>query len=564
MIKSLTIENYALIESLHIDFQKGLNIITGETGTGKSIILGALGLILGDRAKTDMIRQGAKRAMVEVSIEISDTNTKHIISQFIGEAITQDLMIIRRELYQTSRSRCYVNDSPVSLAQFAELGDILIDLHGQHEHQALFQIENHLNYLDNYSSNRKLTENVRLQYNLYISCLQELEDLTEREKQLRSKQELLEFQVKEIKNVNPQEGEDEKLESEERMMRHAEKLHETVSMLENLLYEGENSAVEQLSAASQLLNQHIPIDEHFLQWTEECNSARISIQELFVSIQDFVSKIEFNPEHLEEIRNRLGNLIHLKKKYGGTLDEVLTFYQNASSELKQIESLDQIIQNKQKDLSEAQAKLSESCIQLSKDRQEIAGKLSKAIIEILMELGLSHGEMKIQVKNREKPNGPVYFKDTHYAASEKGMDEVEFLISLNPGESPKPLRYVASGGEISRIMLAIKTILAESDNIPILVFDEIDTGISGRIARIVGQNLKKISNKHQVICITHLPQIASMGHVQYSVEKEITKGRTRTTIRQLSEEERVAEIAKLMGGETITETNLQSAKELMQ
>ncbi|MFC1568645.1 DNA repair protein RecN [bacterium] len=562
MLKTLTIKNYALIEILEINFHKGLNIITGETGTGKSIILGALGLILGDRAKTEMIRQGAERAIVEAVIEIPNSFPEDFFTEIMDTINNQEL-IIRREVNATGRSRCFINDSPVPLALFTELGDLLIDLHGQHEHQALFKIDNHLTYLDNYGDYNDLLLTVKTLSKKYITQLNELNELKSHEANIKSKQELLAFQVQEIENVDPQPAEDEKLESEERILRDAEKLNETFQILEKLLYSGEGAVVENLSTAKQYLTQHMALDERFKRWGEECDSARISVQELYGAIQSFVTQIEYNPQRLEEIRDRLSQLILLKKKYGGSLEKVLIFFQNAVQELKQIDSLDDDIAKKTIELDQVRDDFSRNCCLLSKNRNETAVKLSKDIIKILMDLGLAHGELKINIHQKEMIEGPVQWNGKNYSASIKGMDQAEFLISLNPGEDPKPLRYVASGGEISRIMLAIKTILASTDNVPILVFDEIDTGISGRIARVVGKNLKHVSEKHQIICITHLPQIASLGDIHFTVEKEMDDGRTRTTLRQLNDDDRVIEIAKLLGGETITETTLENAKELL-
>lgn len=561
MLKTLIVENYALIESLRIDFHSGLNIITGETGTGKSIIIGALGLILGDRAKTDIIRQGAEKALVEAVLSVP----KSISSTLADEiAPPYDELLIRREVYSNGRNRCFVNDSPVTLSILADLGNLLIDLHGQHEHQALFRIENHLNYLDNYESNNELLDIVVESYNSYLSCLRELNEIKNRENELKNKEQLLSFQVQEIQRVDPKSGEDIDLDNQERILRNAEKLHESLNFLENLLYDGEGCVVEQLSEANRHLIQYQPIDDRFNKWAEECDSARISVQELFHTIQAFVNQIDFNADHLEEIRTRLSALTQLKKKYGGSLDEVLSFFTCSKNELKQIETLDETIQKKTEELSAIQKAFSDYCLQLSESRKNNALELSHDIVRVLSELGLQHAKVNIQLTQKEKEDGPVLLDNKTYAATQKGIDHAEFMISLNAGENPKPLRQIASGGEISRIMLALKTVMAETDQIPILVFDEIDTGISGRIARVVGKNLKEVSRKHQIICITHLPQIASLGDKHFTVMKEMSDGRTRTIVHSLSEQDRVVEIAKLLGGETITDNTLQNARELLQ
>jgi DNA repair protein RecN (Recombination protein N) len=564
MLKNLRIENYALIESLTLQFYGGLNIITGETGTGKSILMGALGLILGDRSKTDMIRQGSDKAVVEAEILIPDSIPAGFFNDSLELSVAGKEVILRRELHRSGRSRAFIDDNPVPLNLLTELGDQLIDLHGQHDHQALLYIENHLSYLDNYSGNHELLNQTRLQFNSYVTCLRELNELKSNYEEFKKQQELLRFQLHEIDRSNPEPDEDTNLEQEERLLNQAEKLVETGQILEQLLYEGDSSVISRLSSARSQLLQHQDVSDQFAQWIKECDAARITVQELYRGVNAFLNQIDFDAGHLEQIRQRLGELSLLKKKYGPTLSDVLNFQQSGKQQLAKITTLDETVRNKEIQLTQLRQQFSETCNRLSEIRRSQSKALSKAIIDVLKDLGLNHVEINIQLLRKEDPAGPVELDGKRYQATEKGLEQIEFLISLNPGESPRPLRQIASGGEISRIMLAIKTVLAETDDIPVLVFDEIDTGISGRIARVVGKNLKAVSQKHQVICITHLPQIASMGDVHYSVDKEIQSGRTRTIVRQLNAEDRVLEIAKLLGGEKITDSTLATAKELLQ
>jgi DNA repair protein RecN (Recombination protein N) len=564
MLKNLRIENYALIESLTLQFYGGLNIITGETGTGKSILMGALGLILGDRSKTDMIRQGSDKAVVEAEILIPDSIPAGFFNDSLELSVAGKEVILRRELHRSGRSRAFIDDNPVPLNLLTELGDQLIDLHGQHDHQALLYIENHLSYLDNYSGNHKLLNQARLQFNSYLTCLRELNELKSNYEEFKKQQELLRFQLQEIDRSSPEPDEDTHLEQEERLLNQAEKLVETGQILEQLLYEGDSSVISRLSSARSQLLQHQDVSDQFAQWIKECDAARITVQELYRGVNAFLNQIDFDADHLEQIRQRLAELSLLKKKYGPSLSDVLNFQQSGKQQLAKITSLDETVRNKEIQLTKLRQQFSETCNRLSEIRRNQSKALSKAIIDVLKDLGLNHVEINIQLLRKEDPAGPVELNGKRYQATEKGLEQIEFLISLNPGESPRPLRQIASGGEISRIMLAIKTVLAETDDIPVLVFDEIDTGISGRVARVVGKNLKAVSQKHQVICITHLPQIASMGDVHYSVDKEIQSGRTRTIVRQLNAEDRVLEIAKLLGGEKITDSTLATAKELLQ
>ena len=564
MLRTLRIENYALIESLTLRFFEGLNIITGETGTGKSILMGALGLILGDRSKTDMIRQGEDKAIVEAEILIPDSVSADFLRESMEQTVAGKEVILRRELHRSGRSRAFIDDVPVPLNMLAELGDQLIDLHGQHDHQALLRIENHLTYLDNYSGVHELLNKTHEYYNAYFTCIRELKEVKSNYEEFKKQQELLKFQLQEIDRSDPEQLEDERLEQEERLLNQSEKLVGTGKILEQLLYEGEDSVISRLSAARVQLVPYRELSDRFTQWIEECDSARITIQELYRGVNDFLSQIDFDADRLEAIRQRLGELTLLKKKYGPSLSDVLNFRQSAAQQLARITSMDETIRQKELQLGQLRQQFSESCARLSEIRQGKSKDLSEAIIRMLKDLGLNHGEMIIRLTQKEDPAGPVEWNGKRYQATEKGVEQTEFLISLNPGESPRPLRQIASGGEISRIMLAIKTVIAETDNIPVLVFDEIDTGISGRIARVVGKNLKDVSHKHQIICITHLPQIASMGDIHYSVDKETHSGRTRTIVRKLSDEDRVVEIAKLLGGEKITDSTLETARELLQ
>jgi DNA repair protein RecN (Recombination protein N) len=526
--------------------------------------MGALGLILGDRSKTDMIRQGSDKAVVEAEILIPDSIPAGFFNDSLELSVAGKEVILRRELHRSGRSRAFIDDNPVPLNLLTELGDQLIDLHGQHDHQALLYIENHLSYLDNYSGNHELLNQTRLQFNSYVTCLRELNELKSNYEEFKKQQELLRFQLHEIDRSNPEPDEDTNLEQEERLLNQAEKLVETGQILEQLLYEGDSSVISRLSSARSQLLQHQDVSDQFPQWIKECDAARITVQELYRGVNAFLNQIDFDAGHLEQIRQRLGELSLLKKKYGPTLSDVLNFQQSGKQQLAKITTLDETVRNKEIQLTQLRQQFSETCNRLSEIRRSQSKALSKAIIDVLKDLGLNHVEINIQLLRKEDPAGPVELDGKRYQATEKGLEQIEFLISLNPGESPRPLRQIASGGEISRIMLAIKTVLAETDDIPVLVFDEIDTGISGRIARVVGKNLKAVSQKHQVICITHLPQIASMGDVHYSVDKEIQSGRTRTIVRQLNAEDRVLEIAKLLGGEKITDSTLATAKELLQ
>jgi DNA repair protein RecN (Recombination protein N) len=561
MLKKLTIKDYALIDELHVDFGAGLNILTGETGTGKSIIIGALSLLLGERANTDVIRQGADMAVVEGLFEVP-VSEKWQESDAMMDA-SADGLLLRREVHLSGRSRAFANDSPIAISQLSAIGDHLVDLHGQHAHQTLLHVQRHLDYLDNYGVDAQLRNRLKESFKQFKSLTTELNTLREAEAQLRKKQELLEFQVQEIDKADPREGEEEALELEDKTLQNAERLFEASNQLNDLLYEGEGSASEKLKFAENILTGLRNVDPSFEKWTKESESARIAAEEVARGFQAYVSKIEFNPQRLEEVRERLGMFTHLKKKYGGSMEQVLKFRESARKELNQIETMGEEIDKISMQLEEENRKLSHVCQEVSAIRVKTASELASRAVVVLEELGLKNGVFNVDVQQKESAEGPIQVDSQSYDVSSRGIDKAEFLISLNPGEAPKPLAKVASGGEISRIMLALKTVLAEADEIPVLVFDEIDTGISGRVARVVGNNLKEVSTKRQVICITHLPQIASMSDIHFCVEKEVKNNRSRTTIRRLKAKEQIMEIAKLIGGEKVTESAVQSARELL-
>ncbi len=560
MLKKLIIQDYALIDKLNIEFGPGLNILTGETGTGKSIIIGALSLLLGERTGSDVIRQGADMAVVEGWFQIPASFRWELID---GKIDTKDELLLRREVHRSGRSRAFANDSPIPNTVLAAIGDLLIDLHGQHAHQTLLHERYHLDYLDNFGVEKGLLQELKESYARFKSLTTELKGLQEKEAILQEKLELLEFQVQEIDRADPQEGEDEALELEDRKLRNSEKLFQTAKMLNDLLYDGEGSVSERFATAETSLAGLKGVDLVFDKWAKECESARIAAEEIAKGFQSYISKIEFDPQRLDEIRERLGLFSRLKKKYGGSMKQVLEFRDKAKKELDQIDTLEKDIGRITNELNDERDRLARTCQKVSQLRKNLSSDLAQKTLEALSELGLKNGIFNVRILQKENVQGPIPIEVKRYNVSARGIDTAEFLISLNPGEEPKPISKIASGGEISRIMLALKTVLAEADEIPVLVFDEIDTGISGRIARVVGKNLKDVAVKHQVICITHLPQIASMGDIHFRVDKEVVDKRSRTTIRRLQQDEQVVEIAKLIGGEKITESALQSARELL-
>ncbi|CUU08156.1 DNA replication and repair protein RecN [Candidatus Kryptobacter tengchongensis] len=564
MLRSLYVKNYALIEEVQVEFKSGLNIITGETGAGKSILIDALGLILGERASSEVVRKGADKTVVEGIFYVGGNKKIKKILEDNGIEFSDEL-ILRREVSAKGQSRCFANDSPISLAVMKEIGNHLVDLHGQHEHQSLLRVETHIELLDDFGGLLGMVEEFRKEIHKLENLYKQLDELKQKEKLLKEKKELYEFQLKEIETINPQVGEIEELESELRLLENAEKLYEATAQLYSLLYGSEKSIHDLLVVVRNQLEDLSAIDKRFQSYVEEARSAQAIVDEITSFIQSYNSRIEFNPERLEFIRERLHALNRLKKKYGGTIESVIEYRDKIRREFELAENFEDEITKVEKKIDEEIKICSEVAERLSLKRREVAETVSKIIVGVLAELGIDNAQFEVKIENRPKKEGRCYVRlgKECYEVTSRGIDFVEFYISTNIGEDLKPLVKVASGGEVSRIMLALKSVLAKSERLPLLVFDEIDTGISGRIAQKVGQSLKNLSRYHQIIVITHLPQIASLADTHFVAEKVIQDGRAVTKIRELEIEERIREIAKLMSGEEVTQASIESAKELM-
>ncbi|MEZ4703174.1 MAG: DNA repair protein RecN [Rhodothermales bacterium] len=556
------IRDYALIEELQVEFDSGLNIITGETGAGKSILLGALKMILGERASTEVIRTDAKKAIIE---GIFDNTGSPRIRKLLEENAFDpaDQIILRREI-SASQSRAFVNDTPAPLNVVRDIASQLIDLHGQHEHQMLLRTETHIDLLDQFAGLGDLVSRYQRQYGEVAGRHRELESLIAQERDLRQQKELYEFQIGEIDAVAPEEGEEDALEGEERILANAERLYEVTAQLYDLLYEADGAVNDHLVRVRNELQDLTRIDAGLEESAREAESAQIVVAELAHFLQDYNARIEFNPERLEFIRSRLGDLEMLKRRYGGTLEAVIAHRREIGAKYELASNFELAIETLRAKIAEQQTQLSDIARRLSKKRREGAERVEKAILAELARLGMPHSRFEVRFSQTPAADGWVTDEaGQRLQAFPDGMDQVEFFISSNPGEALKPLARVASGGEISRIMLGLKTILAKSERLPILVFDEIDAGISGTIANKVGESMRDLAQYHQIIAITHLAQIAAMGDVHFRVAKHIEDGRTHTTISRLPDTERTRQVASLISGSEITEAALESARELM-
>ncbi len=567
MLKTLYIRNYALISEISIEFSQGLVIITGETGAGKSIIIDALSLVLGSRASTEVVRTGADKAVVEAVFQTASNKKLKALCEE-NELECPDELIVRREVSAKGQSRCFINDTPLSLALQKQVGELLVDLHGQHEHQSLLRTETHIGMLDDFGGLDGMVSEFRALYNTLREKTSSLAELRRRERDLLEKREFFAFQLREIDAVGPRPGEEEELERELKILENSERLFGSTGRIYEMLYEGEASIHDQMVIVRNQLQNLAEIDDRFREAAAECGSAEAVVSELAKFIQGYNARVEFNPERLEELRERLGRIAMLKKKYGGSLEAVLDHREKIAQEVALAENFDEVIARLETEVETVRKESAAVAGRLSAKRHDVARKIEKGIVTELARLGIENGRFQTRIVQRElERDDPaalyVSAGRKRIALNPRGEDTVEFLISTNLGEDPKPLAKVASGGEVSRIMLALKSILAKSDRLPVLIFDEIDVGVSGRIAQAVGISLKALSGFHQVIAITHLPQIAGLADTHFSVSKVEKEGRATTSIRPLTLDEQVQAVARLMSGAEITQAGLAGARELM-
>lgn len=544
MLKELRVKNYAIIDDLSVDFEPGLNVLTGETGAGKSIIIGALGIALGQRAYTEMIKTGTEEAVVEAFFDIEN----HPALEDMGIDGAGGI-IIRRVVSRTGKTRAYVNDTLVSVQSLASIGRGLVDIHGQNEHQSLLSPENQLRLLDHFGGLDGLREEVSNAFHDTEALRRKIEDLKAGARAAAQKLDLLKFQVGEIESASLEPGEDEKLEEERSILSNLNRLRELTESAYGELYGSEGSALERLSRAVTDLKDMSSIDSSVEEIIKVLEQALALSEDASHSLRAHKDRYEADPARLEAVEDRLEQIKKLKKKYGDTIDDILAFFENAKDELASIETSGESIEEMEKDLSGKEEKLRALAGELSKKRRKVAGKLESSILQVLKDLALEKSDFKVDLK--EAP------------ASSSGADYAEFLFSANIGEELKPLGKVASGGELSRIMLAVKSVLRDADEIPVLVFDEVDAGIGGKTAHNVARKLKETAKNHQVLLITHLPQIASVAAMHARILKEDSARGVSVKVKKLSGKDRQEEIARMLSGR-ITETSLEHAREIIE
>lgn len=544
MLLELQVKNLALIEQARVEFGEGLNILTGETGAGKSIIIGSVNMALGGKASRDSIRQGADNAYIELLFSVDTEEQREALKALDREPSEDGLLIVSRKIYPT-RSVAKVGDETVTAAKLKQVTSLLIDIHGQHEHQSLLNIHKHLEILDAYARTKTAPwkEKIGQEFKTYRGLKERLASMEGGKEERVREADFCRFEIESIESAALREGEEEELTARYRKLSHARRIVEGLSEAYDAL-DGEGFA-----RAVRAVDQVAGFDEALQPIRDQLYDVEALVNDLGRSIQEYMEDCTFEEEEFKKIEERLDVIHGLQAKYGGTVSQVLAVLEEKKARLEELDHFDQIREQLFVELSAATEQLERSCASLSQIRKKAGKELARKMKASLIDLNFLDVEFVMEFRKLE-----------HYTVN--GYDEAEFLISTNPGEPVKPLRAVASGGELSRIMLALKTVLADTDEIPTLIFDEVDTGISGRTAQMVSEKLKEISKSHQVICITHLPQIASMADCHFEIAKSVQKGKTVTKIRRLKEEESIDELARLLGGAKITDAVRQNAREM--
>lgn len=566
MLTELNIKNFAIIDQLRLEFGPGFNVLTGETGAGKSILVDALNLLLGSRASPEMIRTGQEDASVEAFFELEEAENIKILRSF--QLDQAEGLLIKRLIHRSGKSRAFLNGNSITLHMLEELGEELINIYGQHEHQHFLHPQSPIDILDRSGGLLPWRQEYQEVYAHWMKATSDLEELISKEKQRSERLEFLTFQSKEIAGANlkpPKPGEaneEEELVAERARLIHAEKLYSIAHQGTEVIYGESGSVVERLKSILQRLREGAKMDPYLNSLASLIESILFQAEDVASSLRAYREKIHFDPRRLETIESRLDEITKLKKKYGPSLAEVLACKERIDRERKSLESLGEKISELQKSTAAFYARALSQAQELSSKRKKVAQELGSKVEAELSTLGMKKVRFQIAVEEGLSEKGEQG-QNISPRLDQNGMDRVQFLISPNPGEDLKALAKIASGGELSRIMLALKRIFAEETWIKTLVFDEVDAGIGGGIAEVVGRKLKEISREHQVFCITHLAPIASFADTHFKVSKRIQGGRTVVEVNHLQGENREQEIARMLGGVKITEKTLDHAREML-
>ena len=557
MLSEIYIENFAIIDKLHIQFSNGLNIVTGETGAGKSIMVDALMIALGGRASAEFIRAGMDKSVVETIFSITHLDAVKAKAAEYGFLETKEgdaELLIRREVSRNGRNRILINGHPATNVMATELGELLVDIHGQHEHQSILNPDYHVELLDLYGKLMPLREEVAAAYRRFKKVERELKELRDHSRERMQHLDLIRFQHEEIQKADLKTGEDEALLHERKILAGSEQLANGASAIYETLYGDHGAVLEQLGKMLSKLEDLVKIDDTLEPHVKTCESIQYQLEDVAYAMRDYAQSVEYDEFRLDEVEKRIDDINALKRKYGNSIEEILAYDDEISQELANFDARETRQTELETEYKKLRAELRQLSQRLSDERKTAAKQFEMEVMRELAMLSMDKTRFSVDFASAGTETNPF---------TAKGTDNIEFLIAPNLGEPLKPLSKIASGGEISRVMLALKTLLGEADRVPVMVFDEIDTGIGGKVAEIVGKKLQQVSKAHQVVCITHLPQIASKGETHFHVEKRADNERTVTSIRELTGDSRVEEIARMLGGETLTKTTLDHAREML-
>ncbi|MGB3903595.1 MAG: DNA repair protein RecN [Anaerolineae bacterium] len=553
MLTYLTISNFAIIDNLDLHPSAGFNALTGETGAGKSIIIDAVSTLLGGRADTDQIRTGSDQALIEGLFSPSATLYQEAILPLLEEHglenAEDDTLMLTREINRKRRNICRVNGRLATLGVLRQIGQRLVDIHNQGEHLSLLRVRQHVDFVDRYGGLFPLREKVAKKVHTLHRVRSELSRLLKGERELARRTDLLQYQIEEIAAARLRPGEEEELTREQTLLSNAERLLSQTDRLHKTLHEGEGeqkSVLDQLGEVSDGLAKLAELDGKLHDQQKALEETTYQVQELAAALRSYGEEIEYNPDRLREVEERLDLIHDLKRKYGDSIDEIMAFGESAEEELESLSHSEERIEELQNQEQELLAQIGQLAGELSTARQEASETLAEAIEAELRDLGMEKARFSVSIQQRETQDG-VQLDGRQCAFDHTGIDQVEFMISPNVGEPVKPLSKIASGGETARLMLAMKTVLSAADEVPVLIFDEIDAGLGGRAGAVIGRKLWALTEGHQVLCVTHLPQIAAFGDAHYQVTKRVMGGRTVASVEQLLLSGRTEELAQMLG-----------------
>lgn len=565
MLEEISIKNFAIIEELTVSFENGLTVLSGETGAGKSIIIDAIGLLIGGRGSAEYVRHGEKRAEMEGLFRLEDNHPAVEKLEDAGIDIEDDMVVLRRDITHQGKSICRINGKLVTLAVLRETGHSLVDIHGQHEHQDLMHAERHQQMLDRFGKTEleEALEDYQKRYYRFGQLQSKLKQLKESDQETANRLDFIQYQLQEIEAAGLQPGEDEDLEKERHILANSEKLFEAIRGAYDHLY-GEGKALDWAGMAVSNVEEATEIDTDLRELSESISSAYYMMEEATFTLRDKADSMAFDPERLNEVENRLDELNKLKRKYGDSVEEILVYASKIEEEIDSLANKEERIAEYEQALSQAAEELIAEAKTLTDLRRQAGQSLAGSVQRELQALYMEKATMEVQIsplsrgKTYQTPEGETW------VFNEKGADKIEFLISANAGEPLKPLAKVASGGEISRIMLALKTILSGFQHVTSLIFDEVDTGVSGRVAQAIAEKIHLVSRGSQVLCITHLPQVAAMADSHLYIQKEEKEERVQTIVTPLTADYKIDEIARMISGVEVTALTRENATELLE